>query len=376
MKFTCNQKALDKALGTVGRAVSSRSNLPVLNNVLIATDGVGRLKLSATNLEIGITAGLLATVEEAGSITVPASLFSDLVRQSPDERISITLTGDTVRYVCGSLDSTIKGISADEFPNVIDAVEGESITLPAALLKTMIARTVFAAANDDSRPILTGALMALSSGELTMVATDGFRLSKNVAHLDDFPEGLASRIIVPARALNELSRVLGDVEAVEIAITSIGHQAIFRADDVTIITQLIDGNFPDVGRLIPKDYGTLTTIDASVLQKAVKRCNIFVRDSANVVRLSIKAGEEGRGVLAIAGDGGELGKHEEELSCLVDGESMEVAMNALYLMEALGQFDGAVGIKGTSSVAPGLLEPANDSGFQHVIMPMHINKQG
>jgi DNA polymerase-3 subunit beta len=363
MKLTVTQSALSSALGVVGRAVPSRSTLPVLSNILLSVEN-GRLRLSATNLEIGITTWIDADVTTDGAITLPAKVLVELVSQSPSGRIALTLEGDTMRFECQGNNSTIRGIHASEFP-IVDAPLGDTfIMLPPATLKAMIEQCVFAAAKDDTRPILTGALVELQSNELTMCATDGFRLSKAAVPCD---VGDLLKVIIPARALDELARLLADAESVEMAVTPSRNQAIFKAGDVTIVTELISGNFPDMARLIPKSHEVSVTVDASSLRKAVRRCNIFARDSAHVIRLHFSSNS-----VVVHGDGAEVGRHQEEVACLVIGDGLEINLNALYLIEALERFGGDVVIKGTSSTTPVLLS-GDDDGFSHVIMPMHIN---
>jgi DNA polymerase-3 subunit beta len=363
MKLTVTQSALSSALGVVGRAVPSRSTLPVLSNILLSVEN-GRLRLSATNLEIGITTWIDADVTTEGAITLPAKVLVELVSQSPSGRISLTLEGDTMRFECQGNNSTIRGICASEFPVTEEPASDASTTLPPATLKAMIEQCVFAAAKDDTRPILTGALVELWANELTMCATDGFRLSKVVVphEFDELPS-----IIVPARALDELARLLTDAESVEMAVTPNRNQAVFKAGDVTIVTRLISGKFPDMVRLTPKSHEVSVTVDAPSLRKAVRRCNIFARDSAHVIRMHFSSNS-----VIVHGDGAEVGRHQEEVACLVEGDGLEINLNALYLMEALERFGADVVIKGTSSTTPVLLS-GEDDGFSHVIMPMHIN---
>ncbi len=376
MRVSCMQDKLARGLSTVGRAVPSRSTLPVLSNIYIGTEN-GMLKLAATNLEIGITTWVEAQVEEGGSTTLPPKLFADLVNQSPPERINLHLKdqGQEMQYHCASLDSIIKGIDATEFPIIPSAAEGETIHVPAPLLREMIDQVTFAAASDDNRPILTGVLMDFNPERLMLVATDGFRLSIRVAPLEHVgPESV--RVIVPARALSELARILGDSEEiVEITVTANRNQVLFHIDHVDLVTQLIEGNFPDVQRLIPKSYGTRTVIDTSQFLKAVRRAYIFARDAANIIRLRVSDTEPGTpGTLTLNAEANEVGEGVEELVASVEGEGMEVAFNAKYLMEALNIMkSGQVVLETTSSSTPGVLRPIGGEGFTHVIMPMHIN---
>ncbi len=375
MRVSCMQDKLARGLSLVSRAVASRSTLPVLSNIYIGTDE-GRLKLAATNLEIGITTWVEAKVEEAGSTTLPAKLFADLVNQSPPERIQLDLSerSQELHYRCASVDATIKGIDANEFPIIPTADEGEVIRVSASLLKEMIEQVSFAAATDESRPILTGVLMELKESRITMAAADGFRLSVRTSHLDrEIPKPTSA--IVPARALSELARVIGDSDAdVEITITPNRNQLLFHLDHVDLVTQLIEGNFPDVQRLIPASHSTRTVVDTSQLLKAVRRAYLFARDAANIIRVQVSDTEPGTpGQVTLNAEATDLGENVEELVATVEGGGMEIAFNAKYMMDVLNIINsGQVAIETNTSSTPGVIRPVGNDGFIHVIMPMHI----
>ncbi len=375
MRVSCMQDKLARGLSIVNRAVASRSTLPVLSNIYIGTDN-GALKLAATNLEIGITTWVEAKVEEQGETTLPSKVFSDLVNQSPPERISLVLKerGQEIQYHCASVDSVIKGIDATEFPIIPTATEGETIQVSAPLLREMIEQVSFSAATDESRPILTGVSMDFKEDQLTMAAADGFRLSVRSAHLDQ-PVAQPTHVIVPSRALTELGRIIGDSEEpVQITVTPNRNQILFHLENVDLVSQLIEGNFPDVSRLIPKSFGTRTVVDTSQLLKAVRRAHIFARDAANIIRIQISDTEPGTpGQLTLSAQATELGENVEELVAAVEGEGMEVAFNAKYLIDVLGVLHSAqVALETTSSSTPGLIRAVGGEGFTHVIMPMHI----
>lgn len=375
MRLFCMQDKLARGISTVSRAVASRSTLPVLSNIYIGTDD-GRLKLAATNLEIGITTWVEAQVESPGATTVPSKLFADLVSQSPPDRITLSLqdSSQELRYHCASVDSVIKGIASDEFPIIPTSDSDSPIRLPAALLKEMVEQVSFAAASDESRPILTGVLMDFATDQLTLSASDGFRLSVRVAPLER-AIATPTRVIVPARALAELGRLLTDGnEEVELAITPNKNQILFRTQNVELVSQLIEGTFPDVQRLIPKSYGTRTVVDTGQLLKAVRRAYIFARDAANIIRLRVAATEPGvPGSLTLNAEANDLGENVEELVASIEGDSMEIAFNAKYMIDLLSIMNSAqVAIETASSSAPGVLRPVGGEGFTHVIMPMHF----
>jgi DNA polymerase-3 subunit beta len=253
MKVTVLQESLARGLSTVSRAVSPRSTLPVLSNVLIASDE-GRMRLSATNLELGITCWIGAKIEEEGSTTVPARTFSDLVGTLPAEQVSLNLntSTQTLNVHCGPSNTEIKCIDAQEFPPLpVPDMEG-AILLNVADFKDMISQVVFAASVDEARPVLMGVLVMVDKDILTMASADGFRLSVRKGTLSQ-PAAQPFTAIIPARALGELARVAGEGnEMISMVLPKGRGQVVFRMKDVELVSQLIDGTFPDYQQIIPR----------------------------------------------------------------------------------------------------------------------------
>ncbi|MFB0534557.1 MAG: DNA polymerase III subunit beta [Anaerolineae bacterium] len=377
MKVSCLQENLAKGLSIVGRAVATRSTLPVLSNVMLATDGA-RLKLSATNLEIGIVCWIGAKVEEDGSITVPARLLTDFVNSLPPERIDMELTvrTQTLNLKCARFEANIKGIDAQEFPLIPTAGEDSKISLDPSMLRQMIDQVVFAAATDESRPILTGVLAKFQGEQLTLAAADGFRLSVRTTHLPE-PVSEPVTVIVPARALAELSRISAEQEQpIEITITPARNQALFHMANVDLVSQLIEGNFPDYNQIIPKSYTTHTVVSTSDFLKAAKTANIFARDAANIVRVEIvPGGELAPGRVTLTATSAEVGDNVGEIDAVVEGEEIEIAFNAKYLIDILSVVDAAqIALETTIASSPGVIKPVGSEDFTHVIMPMHITR--
>jgi DNA polymerase-3 subunit beta len=377
VKVSCLQENLAKGLSIVGRAVASRSTLPVLSNVMLATDS-GRLKLSATNLEIGINCWVGAKVEEEGATTVPARLLTDFVNSLPPERIDMELSvrTQTLNTRCARFEANIKGIDAQEFPAIPTTDDGERvIRLEPEALRQMIDQVVFAAATDESRPILTGVLTHFEGNRLTMAAADGFRLSVRSVPLSQPTDELID-VIIPARSLAELARISSDQEdLVEVVITPARNQILFHLRDVDLVSQLIEGRFPDYRQIIPTSSTTRTVLDTSGFLKAVRVSHLFARDSANIVRVEIAPGDELMpGHLTLAATSAELGDNVGQLDAAVEGAPIEIAFNAKYLIEVLSVMDAAqVALETTASSSPGVLRPVGDDDFLHVIMPMHLS---
>ena len=315
MKVSCLQENLARGLSIVGRAVSPRSTLPVLGNVLLATDA-GRLKLSATNLEVSITCWIGAKVEEEGAVTVPARTFIDLVNALPPEQVDMELVvrTQTLNLRAGRSEANIKGIDAQEFP-LVPMPEGEAgIPIEPDVLRTAVAQVAFAAATDESRPILTGVLAKFEDAQLTLAAADGFRLSVRTVPLPrSVPDPFS--IIVPARALTELGRISGEQEdPVIITVTPTRNQVLFQLTDIVLVSQLIDGNFPDYRQIIPRDTATDTVVDTAAFLKACKTAHIFARDAAHITRLHIKPGSElAPGHMIVSATSAETGDDVSEL---------------------------------------------------------------
>jgi DNA polymerase-3 subunit beta len=377
MKVSCLQENLAKGLSVVGRAVSPRSTLPVLGNVLLATDN-GRLKLSATNLEVGINCWLGAKVEEEGAITIPARTFIDLANALPPERVDMELVmrTQTLNLRAGRSEANIKGIDAQEFP-LVPVPEGEGgISVESEVLRTAIGQVAFAAATDESRPILTGVLAKFEEAQLTLAAADGFRLSVRTI---DMPHAVPDpfSIIIPSRALIELGRISGEQEdPIVITVTPTRNQVIFQLTDIVLVSQLIDGNFPDYRQIIPQDRSTHTVLDAAAFLKACKTALIFARDAAHIARLHIKpASELAPGQMVVSATSAETGDDVSELDASIEGNEVEVAFNVRYLIDVLSVAGTPqVALDTTTSSSPGVIRPIGDAEFTHVIMPMHLGR--
>ncbi len=291
MKVSCLQENLARGLSIVGRAVATRSTLPVLSNILLATDE-NRLKLAATNLEIGINCWIGARVDEDGAVTIPARLLSDFVNSLPQDRVDMEFSVRTQQILlhCARFEAKIKTIDAQEFPLLPTATEDNSLKIAADVLKRKIEQVIFAAATDESRPILTGVFTRFDGTKLTFAAADGFRLA--VAHAElQTPVLQPFTAIIPARAMAEVARVIGDQdEPVSITITPARNQVLFHMANVDLVSQLIEGNFPDYNMIVPKSHNTRTIADTRSLLQATKTANIFARDAANIVRIEAVPG--------------------------------------------------------------------------------------
>ncbi|MFN2144635.1 MAG: DNA polymerase III subunit beta [Anaerolineales bacterium] len=375
MKVSVLQENLAHGLSIVSRAVAPRTTLPVLANVLVATDE-GRLRLSATNLEIGITCWIGAKISEEGSTTVPARTFSDLVSTLPDGQVDMDLVvqTQTLHVRSGASNTDIKCIDAQEFPPMPVPDLADGVEFNVSELREMIKQVVFAASSDEARPVLTGVLLTVEDNLVTMAAADGFRLSVRTAELSDGP-AQSLRAIIPARALNELARIAGDSDnTVTMTLPQGRGQVIFRTDDVELTSQLIEGNFPDFEQIIPVGHNTRTVVSSAAFLKACKQAEIFARDGSHIARLNITPGDELQpGSVEISAQSEETGSSEAVVEATIEGQPVLIAFNVRYLREVLDVVGTPnVALETTAAAAPGLIRPMGDDGFLHVIMPMHL----
>lgn len=376
MKVTVLQENLARGLGVVSKAVSPRSTLPVLANVLIASDE-WRLRLSATNLEMGITCWIPARIDEEGSTTVPARTFVDLVTMLPSDQVLLKLDPQTqtLNVRGGTSTNDIKCIDAQEFPPLpVPDFEG-AVQINVGDFREMIHQVVFAASSDEARPVLMGVLVQVDKDKLTMAAADGFRLSVRKAVLSTPSAGSVSAI-VPAQALKELARVATDAdEPIYMVLPKGRGQVVFRVKDVEVVSQLIDGTFPDYQQIIPRSYKSRTLVSTSSLLKACKQAEIFAREGSNVARFNIKTsqGDMQPSEVEISATSEETGKNETIVEATVDGGGLLIAFNVKFLREALEVIRTPnVALETSAPNAPGVVKPVGDDQFLHVIMPMHL----
>lgn len=372
VKVEVLQENLQRGLSLVGRAVATRSTLPITGNVLLATDR-GRLKLAATDLELSIRAWVGAKVDEEGATTVPARLLADFVATLPPAPVTLEIPerGRQLRLTCARNESSMNTMDADDFPRIASISDGTALSVESAALRKAIERVEFAAASDESRPVLTGVHMKASGDRLTLAAADGFRLAVADIPLASPPEPF--EIIVPARALRELSRLLGDAkEPVEIRVNAQRNQVQFTLTDVEMVAQLVQGTFPHYAQLIPSEWNTRVTVPVDDFRREVRGAAIFARDGSGIVRLYIHAAGEGPARLVVSARAEEVGTYEGEIDAEVEGESSRIAFNARYLQDVLAVLQDRVSLEMTSPSAQGVFRNPSDPTYVHVVMPMFV----
>lgn len=378
MKVHVKQSQLAHSVSMVSRAVSPRSTLPVLSNILIKTDE-GRLRLSATNLELGITSWIGARIESEGAITVPARTFADTVSALPSEQVVITLDNSTqtINVRCGSSETNIKGIDADEFPPIPEPNLEDAIPINVANFKEMVQQVAFAASTDEARPVLTGILLKLDGDKITMAATDGFRISIREDAISN-PVSHPIETIIPARALIELARIIGSSgeETLMMTLPPDRGQVIFHLKDLELASQLIEGTFPDFRAIIPPSFKTHTLLSTSGLLNACKQSEVIAREGTNVAKLNIipESGDANPGTLEISAQSEQTGSSEVLVDASIDGVPLLVAFNVRFLRDVLEVIKSDnVWLETNAANTPGMIRPQSDDRFKHIIMPMHIS---
>ena len=377
MKLSCLQENLSRGLAIVSRAVTTRAALPITQNVLISTDQ-SMLKLSATNLEIAITTWVGAMIEEEGSITVPARLLTEFVNSLGGDRIDLELSenGGSLQLTCGRAEAKINGADANEFPPVPTVDDGMSVSMDPGVLKAAISRVAFAAATEESRPVLTGVELKLANDKFSLAAADGFRLAVQHGSLANPVESEVT-VIIPARTLNEIARLIGDQsDPVEIMMTPSKGQIMFRTQTVEVVSQLLQGQFPNYEQLIPQTYETRAIFDLPDLLRATRTAGIFARDGSNIVRMQVTPApdQEFPGKVIISASSDEVGNNQDEVDAeVLEGGESKIAFNSRYLQDALAVLErGKVVMETTTPSAPGVFKPIDSDDYIHVVMPMFV----
>ena len=383
MKVSVLQENLAHGLSVVSRAVSPRSTLPVLGNILVASDE-GRLRLSATNLELGITCWIGAKIDEDGSTTVPARTFTDLISTLPPNQVSMDLNvrTQTMNVRCGTSNTDLKCIDAQEFPPMPTPDLEEGLQINVADLREMIQQVVFATSTDEARPILTGVLLTIEDDRITFASADGFRLSVRKAELSS-PLSKPIQAVIPARALSELARItsasLGSNgsegnEKITMLMPAQSGRVILRTPNIELATQIIEGTFPDYEQIIPRGHQTRTVLSTDAFLKACKQAEIFAREGTLIARVSITPGGELQpGTVEISGQSEETGSNQTIIDASIEGPPILIAFNVRFMREVLDVIKTPnVALETSTDTSPGVIRPVGQKDFLHVIMPMHL----
>lgn len=361
MKLQVTQENLNRALGTVARVANTRNPLPVLANVLIRTAN-NRLSIAATNLDIAITQYVGAKITAEGSITVPARLMQDFISSLPGGVIELKLDDTQLHITTDQYKSVINGIVADDFPVMPAITDGVSWAIAAPALKKALQQVVFAASGDESRPVLTGVLLHTVDGKLYMAATDSYRLAEKELG----PNKADINLLIPASALQDLLRIIGDIEE-EVKVTHDDQQVLFRVGDIELVARLLEGKYPDYRKLIPKDFAVTARLKRADFVNVTKVSSLFARESAGSVTIEV---DEASKKLSIRSIASQLGENTATADGTITG-SGSITLNSRYLLDALQVLAGdEVVFSFNGKLEPTLLAEVGATGYNHIIMPL------
>lgn len=366
MKFTILQQDLWPILQSVARSCGVRSQLPVLGNILLQTDH-GKLKLSATNLEIGVIRLVAVEILEEGEITIPAKTLTDIIVNLSGEKITFTSSVDQLEITTPSFSSKLNGISASEFPNIPLSGKEAVVIDPKILIKSL-PQVIFSAATDEGRPSLTGILTEIKDKKLQLVATDGYRLAYKTVPIE---EDITFKALVPRRTFEEIIRLVGEeeVDRVEISTSDDGNQMIFSFGNTQVSSRLIEDKFPNWEKIIPSQALARVVVERGEILKAVKLASVFARSDANTVRLQNSASK-----LTLSSEAKELGSQKKEVEAQSEGEEISIAFNTKFLQDVLSAMNcSQVIFELSGGLSAALIKPIGEEGLQYIVMPVNIS---
>ena len=366
MRLTCSQKNLSQALNIASKAVDTNNTLPVLNNVHLNAEGK-KLHFTSTNLEVAITYHIETEIEEGGQVTIPAKLLTSYVNYLKDGDIDIKVDGVDMQLKTNDSITRIKGIAAEEFPPIPNVEREGGFKIQSNELKQAIHQVVFAAALNTTRPILGGVYFVIEEGVLHLVSTDSYRLSEKSLSVSEV-EGEID-CVIPAKTILELGAILDTVSPeVVVEVIMSKNQVKFVIGQVEMTSRLIEGKFPNYKQIIPQSSKTQVEFDVAALSLILKRINIFAKENNNKVVLKMADGK-----VKITTDSTQYGEGEIEVQAIINGDEGEIALNAQFLLEALGHLSsGKVTLEMGEKTAPVMLKPNGKADFVHIIMPLKI----
>jgi len=368
MKITFLSDNLQGKISFLNHAVSTRGQLPILSNFLLEAAN-GKLTISATDLEIGISSTIPVNIEKEGSVTIPAKNFSDLLSNIVSQKITLTLDGETLNLTGEKIKASFQTMPSEDFPKLYEEKGEEIINVKKSEIEEFISRIVFAAAIDSSRPALSGVLLDKDKEGALLVATDGYRLSlqKNVFRTT---EGLEKPLVVPARIIKELLSIKEETDGVKIFVSEKNNQIIFVQNETVLVGRLIDAEYPDYEKIIPTEFSTKVEIERDVLQNAIKICSVFARETANIIKFTIEKEK-----MIVSANSPSVGEDIVDVDVKTTGEENEIAFNAKYLLDVLSAVNKETLIfEMNGPLNPGVFRIKGDSSFLHLIMPIRVQE--
>lgn len=361
MKLQVTQENLSRALGSVAKVANSRGTLPILSNVLVKTVGT-RVSIAATNLDIAITHYIGSKVSEEGAITVPGRLMQDFVSSLPSGVIDLRLDENKLHIETEQYQSTINGISAEDYPVMPAITSGKQWKVGTKILKAGLQQVIIAASNDEARPVLTAVFVHAHEGQLYLVATDSYRLAEKRL----MPTKEEISLLIPASALQDLLRILGDDDE-QVTVTHDEQQVLFKVGDIELVTRLIDGNYPDYRKLIPGGFATSATLKRVDLNNITKVSSLFARESAGSVTINL---DEPKQAVSIRSVASQLGENTASANAEVNGDGT-ITLNSRYILDALHALGGEQASIGfNSKLEACVLRDPKAEDYLHIIMPL------
>ena len=370
MKLSLTKENFQQGLQLVSRMTGNKITLPVLNNILLETIQ-GRLKLSATDLEIGITTSVGAKIEEEGTITLPSRLLVDYIIANTDQSINIELKGSSVNLTSQNYQANIKGIEAKEFPKIPKINKPHLLEIESLVLKQAINQVSLVTAIDEARPVLTGVYWQINNSSLKIAATDSYRLAEKTIKIKINPELTGKKInnfIIPSRTVIELGRIIDDTEE-KVKIFLGDNQVMFQFKDTELVSRLIEGEFPNYQAIIPQGFQTKIIVPVVDFLAAAKMASYFAKENAGNIKLKVEPGK----LFHIKAISPQIGDEESRVVADVSGERLDIAFNAKFLIDALSVVgEEQVVLELGSALSPGILKPVKKQDYWHIIMPLKI----
>jgi len=367
MKIICSQKQLASAVNIVQKAVSTKTTLPILKGILLeATDNT--LKLVGNDLDIGIENHIETNVLREGSIVISSRIFGDIIRKLPDANVEIEVDDQNTVYIrCANSDFTLIGQSAIEFPDLPYVEEENTYTLEQDLLRNMIRQTTFATSQDETRPILTGALIEINNNTLSIVAIDGYRLALRKAYIDT---SIYNKAVVPGKTLNEINRIFGNESDGKVNISFTDKHILFTIEGTKIVSRLLEGEFINYEQIIPKDYKSKVKVNTRDLLGGIERASLLAKEGKNnLIKFSIK--DEYMNISSNV----EIGSVKEEVGIELEGDDIDIGFNSKYLIEALKVMDSEeLILEFTTGVSPCIMKPADNENYTYLVLPVRLSK--
>lgn len=365
MKFTCTQENFTQGLGAVAHIASKNTNLPILNNILVKAEKSGII-LSATNLEIGVTTHVRGKVENEGAFTVPARLLAEYVNLLDQKQITVELDGTTLLVRSQDAQTKLRGIPAEEFPLIPTVEAATKFQVAATDFRDAVSQVVFAAATDDTRPEISGAYLHFAEKTLTMAATDSYRLAERTLALSGNKGERSMSVIVPTKTLQELVRLTGSGDGM-ITFCLTQNQALFLYEDSSLISRLIDGQYPDYKQIIPTSSATQCVIETAAFVQAVRATSLFSRPGINDLTLTIAP----TGTIKLSATNAQVGENQQTIAAAVEGSDNSIVFNSRYLLDGLTTVPtDRVVFAMTNSASPGILRGEGNEDFLYIIMPI------